>query len=193
MSELAVPVIPELPHVWRLDDLAMLPDDGHRYEIVDGGLHVSPPPTLGHQLAASELGHALRLAAPRSLAVLEGIGIDLGRTMFVPDLGVIARHVAGSGAVLAKPSDLLLVVEIVSASSVSMDRLLKPARYAEAGIPSYWRVELGRSGQDPTIAVYDLDGERYRQAAVVRAGEQVEVERPYRVMLEPALLTAPRP
>ena len=189
MSEL---VMGELPQEWTLDDLARLPEDGHRYEIVDGGLHVSPPPGLSHQLAASRLCHALRLAAPAEYEVLEGIGIGLGRSMFVPDVAVIAAQIAVSGAPLSKPADIRLAVEIVSRSSVSMDRLLKPARYAEAGIPSYWRVEFGRSGADPTIAIHDLDGERYRQTMVIRAGQEVEVDRPYPVVLAPADLVGPR-
>jgi Uma2 family endonuclease len=168
----------------------MLPEDGHRYEIVDGGLYVSPPPSMGHQLAASELALALRLAAPTDIAVLEGIGIDFGRSTFIPDIAVIPRDVAGSGAALAKPSDVRLVVEIVSPSSVSMDRFLKRARYAQAGIPSYWRVEFDRSGE-PSIVVHDLDGDGYREI-VIGAGERVEVERPFPVVLAPAGLVGPR-
>jgi len=191
VSELAVPVIPELPHLWKLDDLAMLPDDGHRYEIVDGGLHVSPPPGSRHQVFAARLEYLLRQAGPGGLEVVQGVGIDFGRSMFIPDVSVVTAAVALAGVPLFKPSDVRLVVEIVSPSSVSMDRLLKPARYAEAGIPSYWRVESGADG--PSIAVYDLDGDRYHETAVIWAGERVEVDRPFRVRLEPALLTAPRP
>src|ERR1044072_8348809 len=34
-----------------------------------------------------------------------------------------------------------LAVEIVSPTSQSMDRITKPALYARAGIPYYWRIE----------------------------------------------------
>jgi Uma2 family endonuclease len=169
----------------------MLPDDGHRYEIVDGGLYVSPPPSMGHQVAASRLTHELRLAAPAEFEVLAGIGVDLGRSMFVPDIAVVLADVAVSGVSLFKPSEVLLAIEIVSPSSVSMDRLVKPVRYAEAGIASYWRVE-SVAGMDPTVAVSDLDGDHYRQVVVIGAGEQVEVGRPYPVLVAPALLVGPR-
>ena len=36
---------PDLHRGWTLEDLATLPDDGQRYELVDGGLVVTPPPT----------------------------------------------------------------------------------------------------------------------------------------------------
>src|SRR5262249_43793208 len=91
------------PAHWTLDDLAMLPDDGHRYEIVDGGLHVSPPPGLPHQFAAQKLSVALELAAPPDLAVMQGIGVELDRTMFIPDVAVVSRS-AVRGATVAKPA-----------------------------------------------------------------------------------------
>jgi Uma2 family endonuclease len=129
---------------------------------------------------------AVPAAVPPDLAVVPGVGVDLGRTMLVPDLAVIPRS-AVPGAALARPAGVLLAVEIVSPSSVSMDRLLKPARYAEAGIPSYWRVE-GMTSGEPSIVIYDLDGNRYRETAVIHAGEQVEADRPFRVTLAPAQL-----
>jgi len=46
----------DLPGEWTLDDLDLLPDDGHRYEIVDGSLYTSPPPLSRYQLAAARLG-----------------------------------------------------------------------------------------------------------------------------------------
>ena len=38
--------------LWTLADLDGLPDDGRRYEIIDGSLLVSPPPSNDHQLLA---------------------------------------------------------------------------------------------------------------------------------------------
>jgi len=190
MSELVV--LGELPREWTLDDLALLPDDGHRYEIVDGGLYVSPPPTSSHQVCAGRLDRVLDRAAPPEIEVLQGVGVDLGKTVFIPDISVVLAEVASRDVPKFKPAEVLLVVEIVSPSSVSMDRLLKPARYAGAGIPSYWRIELGRNSAEPIIAVYDLEGDKYRETVVVEAGEQVQVERPFRVTLVPADLCVPR-
>jgi len=186
VSELVV--LGDLPREWTLDDLALLPDDGHRYEIVDGGLYVSPPPTSSHQVCAARLDRVLERAAPPELEVLQGVGIGLGKSAFIPDISVVLAEVAARDVPQFTPSEVLLAVEIVSPSSVSMDRLLKPARYAGGGIPSYWRVELGRNGGKPFIAVYDLDGDRYRETVVVEAGEQVQVDRPFRVTLAPAQL-----
>jgi Uma2 family endonuclease len=43
-----------------------------------------------------------------------------------------------------------LVVEVVSTSSVRIDRVRKPARYAEFGVPGYWAVDAAHNGGDPT-------------------------------------------
>jgi Uma2 family endonuclease len=178
---------PAPPEAWTLDDLANLPEDGRRYEIVDGGLYVSPAPGLPHQFVLHRLCVALDKALPPDLAIVPGIDIHLGRSMLIPDVSVVVKD-AVAGATLARPADVRLVVEIVSPSSVGMDRVLKPVRYAEAGIPSYWRVEPGRKDTEMTIAVYELDGDKYRETVVIEAGEQVEVDRPFRVTLAPAQL-----
>ncbi len=54
---------------WTVDDLARLPDDGLRYELVDGVLLVSPAPRPLHQRAVLELALLLREACPEDLEV----------------------------------------------------------------------------------------------------------------------------
>ncbi len=51
-------------------DLETMPDDGHRYELIDGTLVVSPAPRLGHQTIVGNLHLALRAACPPELAVI---------------------------------------------------------------------------------------------------------------------------
>ena len=48
-------------------DLDRMPDDGHRYELLDGALVVSPRPANPHQEVAMELAVRLRSAYPRDL------------------------------------------------------------------------------------------------------------------------------
>ena len=62
---------------WTTADLAGLPDDGQRYEIIDGSLLVSPPPSPLHQLVAGRLAVFLRDAAPKGLDVVEAVGVRL--------------------------------------------------------------------------------------------------------------------
>ena len=176
---------------WTWADLQEIPDDGHRYEIVDGSLHVSPSPSRPHQVAAGRIRDLLLQAAPDDVEVVETVDIEMDRSVFEPDVVVLPASLAYETGGPLKPGQVLLSVEVVSPSSRRMDRLLKPAVLAEAGVPAYWRVEL--DGPDaPLVVVHVLDGEVYRQVRTVRAGESVVVDTPFPVQLRPAELVGPR-
>lgn len=115
-----------LPHRWEwtYEDLEELPDDGCRYEIVDGGLVVSPPPPLRHEFVVEQLKVVLRAAAPAQWRVLSP-GVHLGRSYRLPDVVVLRADVDRSVGT-AEPGDVLLAVEVVSPGSVTTDRVTKP-------------------------------------------------------------------
>ncbi len=77
---------------WTLADLATLPDDGQRYEIIDGSLLVSPLATVSHQAIAGRLQRVLRAAAGPELEVLQGVGVQLPNGVLIPD--VLVAHTA---------------------------------------------------------------------------------------------------
>src|SRR6476620_12565448 len=52
------------------DDLAAIPEDGRRYELLDGALVVTPAPRVRHQIASARLFSVLDAARPRDLLVL---------------------------------------------------------------------------------------------------------------------------
>jgi Uma2 family endonuclease len=155
---------------WTVDDL---PDEGTRlYELVDGALLVSPPPRLEHDDAASALDRLLAALLPPDLRVGVHRGVYFDRRNYRhPDVAVFSRTAArAKGRIEAV--DVQLAVEVVSQSSVSTDRVAKPAQYAEARIPHYWRLEL-----DPLLlVVHDLADGSYREAG--RFHDVVEVDRP---------------
>jgi Uma2 family endonuclease len=176
---------------WTWADLQEIPDDGHRYEIVDGSLHVSPSPSRPHQVAAGRIVRLLADAAPAGVEVLEAVDVELDRSVLAPDVVVLPADRAYSTGGPLGPGDVLLAVEVVSPSSRRMDRMVKPSVLAEGGIPAYWRVEL--TGPDaPLVVVHALTDGGYREVAVVRAGESVRVDVPFAVELRPADLVGPR-
>lgn len=175
---------------WTFTDLLALPEDGRRYEILDGSLHVSPAPTPRHQLAAARLVRLLASAAPPGFEVVETVGVDCGRSAPAPDVLVARAAAVHSAAVKLLPGDLRLAVEVMSPSSIRMDRLVKPSVYAEAGIPAFWRVEL--DGPDtPLVTVCALHGDVYREVTTVAAGDRATVDVPFRVELRPAEWAGP--
>ncbi len=192
-AELVEDVTLRMPRwrAWTWADLQEIRDSGHRYEIIDGSLHVSASPTPRHQLVASRLVRVLLAAAPDDIEVMETVDIDFGPSVLEPDVLVVPAAAAYADKPKFAPTDLLLVVEVVSPSSRRMDRMVKPSILAEFGIPAYWRVELDVPAA-PLVVVHALDGDVYREVAVVRAGESVVVDVPFPVELRPAELVGPR-
>lgn len=127
---------------WTVDDLAEAPDDGVRREIIDGVLITTPPPSVPHQHLAWRLSAVVNAASPSEYAVSMACAVRAGsRRAFLPDIVVMTREAAQRRPEWLEPADVVLAVEIVSAASISVDRVLKPALYASAGIPNYWRIE----------------------------------------------------
>jgi Uma2 family endonuclease len=130
---------------WTAAMVRELPDDGRRYELVDGRLLVTPSPRGLHQVAVGELhvllhgflsatGFAHVLGSPADLS----LGED---EVLQPDLFV---YRTASGRSLRDWSDitsLLLVVEVLSPSTARYDRQLKRRRYQRAAVAEYWIVD----------------------------------------------------
>lgn len=172
-----------LTHVgpWTAADLAGLPDDGQRYEIIDGSLLVTPPPSPKHQLVSGRLAVFLRDSAPAGSDVVEAVGIRLGTgRVLVPDVVVAASSALLEDKPTIAPGDVSLVVEVVSPSNASMDRVFKPQLYAAAGIRWMWRAELGPEGVE--IVVLELTAgaavERARSTGVLRVDAPYPMEVP---------------
>lgn len=173
-----------------VDDLSRLPDDGNRYELLDGSLLVSPAPTPIHQLVAKRLLLTLEAAAPPEYEPLDTANLEIdAENFFIPDLLVVRSEAVYADQLMLRPNDVLLVVEIVSHSTRKRDRILKLAAYAEAGIRYYWRVE---PTEGPALYAYELDGDSYRLAKAAPAGERTELVKPFALTVDPAEWVAPR-
>jgi Uma2 family endonuclease len=129
---------------WTRKDLDRLPDDGNRYEVVDGELLVTPPPSVEHQavvewlaarlfpfVLANELG---TLGFPRSVIVEGGEQVE-------PDLMVRQQLRGGSWERAPLP---ILVIEVISEATRRRDLENKRDFYMRAGIPEYWAVDRRR-------------------------------------------------
>jgi Uma2 family endonuclease len=146
---------------WTRSDLERLPDDGNRYEVLDGVLLVTPQAAYDHQEVAT-------IIAARLFAYCEARGIGRvvapgavphGKSELQPDVQVIPGPRSSRRAkwtALPKP---ILVVEVLSDSTRGRDLVLKREAYLRWGIPEYWIVDpeereitIVREGQEDVLA-----------------------------------------
>jgi len=187
---MASPAQPDLlDHVgpWTEPDYLALPEDRRRIELLDGGLLVSPAAGGRHQRLSSQLWHALGRAAPDWLEVLEAVNVRVapGRIL-IPDMVVVTNP--GLDLRLWDPTDVAMVVEIVSPGNAAADRAIEPALYAAAGIEHYLRIELGKPG--PRSVAYQSHRGRYVEVGSSRPGELMRLAEPFPVELDLAALAA---
>ena len=142
---------------WTSADLERMPDDGNRYEIIDGELFMSTQPHFYHQLVCSrfvyQLGRWNEEAALGAVAIAPGL-IFADDDDVAPDIVWISR----SGLVAAlRPDGKLhqapeLVIEVLSPGIVNerRDREAKLKLYSRRGVSEYWIA----SWQTRTIDVY---------------------------------------
>ena len=142
---------------WTTRDLDLLPDDGSRYEIIDGELYVSKQPDWQHQLVGFRLGHLLEAWNEQSQAgfvnLTPGV-IFTDDTNVVPDVIWISQE--RLKAALHKDGKLHnapeLVVEVLSPGSDNerRDREVKLKLYSRRNVKEYWVVNW----QERTVEVY---------------------------------------
>lgn len=184
---MAAPLAPlARTRAFTIHDLFETPDDGYRYEVLDGALIVSPAPNTFHQYFGDEVRLLFRQAAPPGVHAVTAIAVRLGEdtTAFIPDV-VVTTVDPRSRRKWVEAHEVLAVVETVTPGSTRRDRILKPAVYASAGIACYWRVELD---PEPAVFVYVLDGDAYRLVDTLKAGEVGSTEHPFPVRLDPGAL-----
>ena len=168
-----------------LEDLYTTPDDGNRYEILDGALIMTPPPSTDHQnvllrlcvlLDAPAREHGMKvLPAPTAWRIGPGQVPE-------PDLIVATHDVITRRAVEGPP---MLAVEILSPSGRPRDLYEKRRIYAEGGAAWYWIVDP----DIPTMSVLRLVGDAYEEEAHVSGSEAYEAMEPFAVRVVPAELT----
>ncbi|NJC86464.1 Uma2 family endonuclease [Planosporangium mesophilum] len=174
---------------WTVDDLDRLPRDGHRRELIDGALLVGPHPGQLHEAVVALLRAKIGSRCPPGHAVVHDIEVCFSASRcFSPDVAVILTGADPRRAARLAPRDVLIAMEVVAPTSLLMDRITKPALYAAAGIPYYWRVETD-GGVEVSTYRLDLVDEVYRQTGEFR--DAVDVPVPWRIEIPITEITPP--
>lgn len=170
---------------FTVHDLEAMPDDGHRYELIDGMLIVTPAPGWNHQQGSGALFVQLWNACPPEFRVLSApFGVRTSvRNELQPDI-LVARYVDLTPKNL--PVAPVLAVEVLSASTALNDLHNKKAAYARMGTASYWVLDPEPPGK---LTVFELDQRgRYTEVAGVCGDEKFTTDRPFPITIVPARL-----
>lgn len=179
-------VWPREDRLLTVDDLERLPDDGNRYELVDGVLEVSPAPCGDHERVAARLSALLQMLAPDGFEAPGAQGVNLGEySCRVPDLTVIRSEWFNPKFQVQPP---LLAVEVASKSTRKLDRTTKKREYETFGIESYWIVIP--DFERPSLTAFGLHDGKYEQVASVIGDEEFHATNPFPVTIVPSLLVA---
>lgn len=155
-------------------------DEARRWELVEGGIVMTPRPRPLHQVVSRNLSQLIRENLPTSLVVLQEVEITVEArfppTVRDPDLIVVNRSVVDRNPVRVDPSDVVLVIEIVSPGSRRTDRVMKAYEYAKAGIGHYWIVDLDADADERFLAQV-LREETYERVAAL-VGDKAQTKEP---------------
>lgn len=154
------------------EDLLAMPDDGNRYELVEGDLLMSPSPKPRHQRIVRNVLRLLGKLQDSGLGEVLSAPLDVvldWHTVFEPDVFFICadrlnivteRNVSG-------PPDL--VVEVLSESTRDADLGLKLRAYGRHGVGEYWVVDPDAN----TVQVFRREGEAFVEVGTVGSDDRL--------------------
>jgi Uma2 family endonuclease len=178
---------PPFGEPFTIADLEKMPNDGRRYELLNGVLLVSPAPQWRHQEAQLELAIQLRQACPKDMRVITApfaVRPSDDKTELQPDI-LVARYEDLTQPCL--PTAPLLAVEVLSPSTALIDMNLKKVAYERLGTPYYWVVDP----VEPGIYIFEADEQgKYQQVATAVGDEPCHIEHPFPLTVVPNSLIA---
>jgi Uma2 family endonuclease len=127
------------------EDYCLLPNDGKRYEIIDGELFVTPSPLRQHQkVLANLLYYLTEFVKRRDLGEVYPAPLDVVFSEYdvvEPDILYVSRaraSVMTEKNIQGAPD---LVVEVLSPSTAQIDRTTKLKLYGRYGVAEYWVID----------------------------------------------------
>ncbi|MFI8972243.1 Uma2 family endonuclease [Nocardia asteroides] len=179
---------------WTAADLDHMPDDGLRYEVLNGQLVVNAAPKPKHQWLIQSLFLALQPVVPTEMAILLGVGVLIGSDEPIPDLVIVDKPIEMESRGVPA-AQVRIAIEVVSKSTTFPDRMVKPVIYASAGIAHYWRFEINPfkgqlPGEElPVLFAYSLGSDgNYQQTHRISAGGSAQIPAPFDVVIDPGSL-----
>jgi Uma2 family endonuclease len=171
---------------YTVDDLFTLPGLPPHTELIDGSLVFVSPQRDFHSTMTDLLVAGLRRTVPEEAKVRRGMTVVLDRRNGPePDISVVrAEAVTGREQTCFQAADVLLAAEVVAPDSEARDHDTKPRKYAAAGIPHFWLVEMTGAGKHPVVRTYELDPVSKAYALTGTHREQLKLSDQYDIDIE---------
>jgi Uma2 family endonuclease len=158
-----------------VEDLDAMPEDGNRYEVIEGELFVSCAPGLPHQLVSGNIFANLWNYLERNPI---GIVVTTPGLVFAKYSGVTpdivfftyqrGREIIAGERLVAAPD---IVIELLSPGreNIARDRIAKRQLYAKYGVNEYWIIDAEKRA----VEVYRLDGGTLNLAATLTGKDEI--------------------
>ncbi|MDQ3249353.1 MAG: Uma2 family endonuclease [Chloroflexota bacterium] len=160
---------------WQYADYLRLPDDGKRYEIIEGVLYVANAPGYDHQYTVTKLTSRLDVfVTEQELGVVLNAPFEVhlserSRPVQPDILFLTTEQQPSSGAQFFEGAPTL-IVEVISPSSIRLDRKVKFDVYEGAGVAEYWLADP----KTRAVEVYTLANGEYALLGQFTADEVLE-------------------
>lgn len=171
----------DLERLWQELDIP-----GHRVELIDGQIVVSPTASRWHSDAIDELIDALidvKRARGWRFHTNLTVHIAATRERLIPDLMIAAKDAPGFGKYELLGHGVLLIAEVVSPYSRRQDRVAKPRAYAQGRVPLYLLID--QLADPATVTLFsDPDEDAYRRCDPATAGQPLRLPEPFGISLD---------
>jgi Uma2 family endonuclease len=168
-------MVAKIEPLMTVDDLDAMPEDGNRYEVMEGELFVARAPGLPHQIVSGNIYYQLRsyvdnnpigrIVATPGLVFSQYSGV-------IPDL-VFYTHARGeeiiAGEHLVAAPDIVIEILSPGRENISRDRIAKRQLYAKHGVREYWIVD----SENRSVEIYRLAAQGLELAAMLRSNDNV--------------------
>jgi Uma2 family endonuclease len=171
----------DLERVWQDMDIP-----GHRIELIDGEIVVSPSASLWHSSAIDELIDALiDVKRKHGWRFHTNVTVHIAATRerLIPDLMIAPKDAPRFGDNELLAHGVLLVAEVVSPSSQRRDRVAKPRAYAQGGVPLYLLID--QIADPATVTLFsDPAQTSYRTSDRAETGSELRLPEPFGIALD---------
>jgi Uma2 family endonuclease len=174
----------DLEQVWRSLDLP-----GHRVELIDGQIVVSPTASRGHSNVVTELIDQSADVKQRRWERHTNLTVHVPATRdrLIPDLAIVPEDAPGFDENELLAPGVLLAAEVVSPHSRPEDREVKPRVYAGGGIPLYLLID--KLADPPVVTLFSQPRKAgYARRRVATAGQSLRLPEPFGIALDTARL-----